>query len=472
MKIRTRLTLLFTFITATILLGFAITIYFSARNNREKEFYIQLRKEAITKANLFLEAKVDSKTLQDIYKNNRAILSEVEVAIYSSNQKLLYHDAVDIDFVKETPRMLQEILQKAEIQFYQQDWQVVGIRYTFQNQNYIITAAAYDQHGYNELNSLLKNSLMFFLLSLTVIYFSGRFFSQKALEPIKQMVDRAQKISAINLDLRLPLPHTKDELAELANTFNQMLDRLQNAYEEQKRFILHISHELRTPLTALTAELELSLQNNHNMQEYKAAIQNVLKDTQKLVRLINSLLDLAKASSEPSQISFKPVRIDELLLDARQQVLQANPEYKVTIYFQTPFENEEQISVWGNEYLLKIAFINLIENGCKFSTPSECVVSVALYPSKIILSFSDKGIGIAKEDLKNIFTPFYRGKNKHFAQGHGIGLTLTHKIILLHHGTLNVISQPSFGTTFTAEIPNLTVSNFAVTLTNVTPLPR
>lgn len=118
MKIRTRLTILFTVITATILLAFASVIYFSAKKNREKEFYSILKKEAITKANLFFNAKVDAKTLQDIYRNNREILNEVEVAIYDTGFNLLYHDAVDIDYVKETPEMINEIFQKGEIQFY------------------------------------------------------------------------------------------------------------------------------------------------------------------------------------------------------------------------------------------------------------------------------------------------------------------------------------------------------------------
>lgn len=126
MKIRTRLIILFTLITAIILGLFATIIYLSAKENREIEFYQLLRKEAITKANLFLNAHVDKKILQDIYHNNRKILNEVEVAIYDTHFDLLYHDAVDIDFVKETKVMIDQIIHKGEIRFYQQGWQVVG----------------------------------------------------------------------------------------------------------------------------------------------------------------------------------------------------------------------------------------------------------------------------------------------------------------------------------------------------------
>jgi hypothetical protein len=180
MKIRTRLVFLFTLITAIILSLFATVIYLSAKENRQIEFYNLLQKEAITKANLFLNAHVDKKILQDIYHNNRKILNEVEVAIYDTKFDLIYHDAVDIDFVKETKPMFDEIYQKGEIKFYQQDWQVIGLQYVYQGKRYIVTAAAYDQYGYSKLDNLLNNSIIVFIISILFILIAGIFFSKKA----------------------------------------------------------------------------------------------------------------------------------------------------------------------------------------------------------------------------------------------------------------------------------------------------
>lgn len=449
---------MFTFITATILLAFAAIIYFSAKENREKEFYSLLKKEAITKANLFFNAKVDTETLQNIYRSNRQILNEVEVAIYDSGFYLLYHDAVDIDFVKETPEMLNEIYQNGEMQFYLKDWQVIGLRYEFEEKNYIITATAYDQYGFTKLNSLLQNSMLVFVISILFIYIAGRFFSRRALDPVKEMTEKAKRISATNLDLRLNSNGSKDELAELANTFNEMLHRLENSFDAQKHFVSNISHELRTPLAAIITELELSAEKEKNITEYKASIHYALGDAKKLARLSNSLLDLAKASYDPSEISFKEIRIDEILLDARQQVRQANPAYKIDIHFNPYFgldTEDNEISVNGNEYLLKVAFVNLFENGCKFSKDKHSSVSISFGKESIQLRFSDKGIGISEDDLRHIFTPFYRGKNKIFADGNGIGLSLTQKIIHLHKGTIIVSSKQNEGTVFTVELPVL-----------------
>ena len=448
MKTRTRLTLLFTLVTATILLVFAAIILISAKENREKEFYALLKKEAITKANLFLNAEVNSKTLQDIYKNNRATLNEVEVAIYTPAFHLLYHDAVEIDVVKETKSMINEIARKGEIKFYQKDWQVIGMTYRFQGKEYIITAAAYDGFGYIKFYNLLETCIIVFILSILLLYIAGRFFSKKAFEPIVKMTNKAKTISATNLDLRLDTSKNKDEITELATTFNKMLNRLENSFDSQKQFVSNISHELRTPLSAIIAELELSTHKERNNNEYKMVIQNTLQDAKKLAKLSNSLLDLAKANYDPSEIAFKQLRIDEVLLDARQQVQKSNPDYNITIHFENDFEDDSQISVHGNEYLLKVAFVNLFENGCKFSDDHQSIVSISFLNNKIELHFSDNGIGILPEELEHIFTPFYRGSNKIYADGNGIGLSLTKKIILLHKGNITVTSKKNKETTF------------------------
>jgi len=455
MKIRTRLTILFTFITATILLVFAAIILFSAKENREKEFYALLKKEAITKANIFLNAKVDSKTLQNIYRNNRTTLNEVEVAIYKPSFELLYHDAVDIDVVKETKPMIDEISKKGEIKFYQNDWQVIGMTYQFQGKEYVLTAAAYDGFGYIKLNNLLETCIIVFVISIILLFIAGRFFSKKAFEPIVKMTDKAKIISATNLDLRLDTTESKDEISELASTFNKMLNRLENSFDSQKHFVSNISHELRTPLSAIIAELELSTHKERNNEEYKIVILNTLQDAKKLAKLSNSLLDLAKANYDPSEISFKPVRIDEVLLDARQQVQKSNPDYNIAIHFENDFEDDNQISVNANEYLLKVAFVNLFENGCKFSEDHQSLVSISFIDNKIKLNFSDNGIGIAAEELEHVFTPFYRGSNKIHADGNGIGLSLTQKIIQLHNGTISVFSKINQGTTFTIQFRSL-----------------
>lgn len=133
-------------------------------------------------------------------------------------------------------------------------------------------------------------------------------------------------------------------------------------------------------------------------------------------------------------ITFKPTRIDEVLLDALQQVQTAEPSCHIGLEFDTEIEDDTSISVLGNAYLLKVAFANLIDNGCKFSEDHKCTVSIGFNSQNVILTFKDNGIGISAEDIERIFTPFFRGENKTFIDGNGIGLSLTHKIVIIRQG--------------------------------------
>ena len=455
MKIRNKLSILFTILTATILLVFAALVYYSAYQSRETEFFKRLHQETLTKANLFFEAKVDAQTLQTIYINNRETINEVQVAIYDTSFHLLYHDAVEIDEVKETKQMINKIRTKKYIRFYQDDWQVVGLLFPYNGKKYILTASAYDQYGYSKLRHLSQTIWLVFICSIVLIYAAGRFFSQRALFPVTEIVNNVRNITASNLDLRLNHAEGKDELAELAATFNQMLDRLENSFDAQKQFVSNISHEVRTPLAVLITELELSTYKERSVEEYKKVIGNTLIDAHRLSKLSDSLLDFAKASYDPQEIGFKEVRIDEVLLDARQKVQKENPNYLIDIHYENEFDTDNEISVIGNEYLLNVAFANLLENGGKFSKDPITTVRINFQYDKIILMFSDNGIGISEEDLKLIFTPFFRGNNKKFAQGNGVGLSLTQKIISLHKGTISVTSEIALGTTFTVTLPHL-----------------
>ncbi|MGY0036603.1 HAMP domain-containing sensor histidine kinase [Pedobacter sp. NJ-S-72] len=281
---------------------------------------------------------------------------------------------------------------------------------------------------------------------------AGYYFVGKALNPVAEIVDKVEEITATNLYKRVLVKNEKDEIGELAITFNNMLDRLEQSFDGQKNFVSNISHELRTPLATIVGELQLALIRERSVAEYKEVIRLSLSDAQRLVRLSNGLLDLAKASYDQTTVSMKELRTDELLMDAREAVLKINEDYRVDIVFEREIDDDDDISVKGNEYLLKVAFINLMENACKFSANHQCTVSINFDHDRVKLGFKDSGIGIAKDELESIFSAFYRGKNKDFSPGNGIGLSLTQKIIGMHQGAIRVASTVNSGSVFTIEI--------------------
>ena len=201
----------------------------------------------------------------------------------------------------------------------------------------------------------------------------------------------------------------KDELNELAQSFNRMLERLENSFDAQKYFVSNISHELRTPLAAIIAELELASEKKLSEEEYQQTIKLALEDARNMTRLSDSLMDLAKASYDPNEISFSEVRLDEVLLESYSRTIKENPKYKVALHIDDAVE-EQQLTVQGNEYLLRVAFNNLIDNACKYSPEHSCAVNVTVNSGDLYIDFSNTGVTIEKEDLQHIFEPFTEAK--------------------------------------------------------------
>lgn len=456
MKIRHKLTLRYTGATAIVFSLVVLVVYLFSEHTREKEFFRDLTREAVTKANLFLSDRVDAGTMQSIYRNNRQFIDEVEVAVYTTGFKLLYHDAQEIDIIKETPELIKNTIRKKELEFYEGSYQGIAMIYSYEGVDYVITGAAYDGYGYAKLNSFTTLLIILWLSGLVILTILGYFLARGALRPVSQIVGEVDVISESNLDTRLAVKKEHDELDELSEAFNQMLDRLEKSFDNQKMFVSNVAHELRTPLTALSTELEVALLRElRTGEEYKMIISNALDDAKSLKHLITGLLDLAKANYDSSQIVTEELRLDELLLDAREMVLKANKNYSVDLIFDQNAEDDSMITVRGNAYLLKTAFVNLMENNCKFSDNKSSDVQISFFGKNAIVRFSDAGTGISKEEIEKIFIPFYRGTNSTRTKGQGIGMTLTQKIIILHNGIITIRSYIGEGTTFVVEIPHI-----------------
>ena len=455
MKIRTTLTLQYAGLTAVVFFVFVMAVYYVSEHSRSNAFFRNLQSEAITKAHLFLKDQVDAKTMQSIYLNNQKFINEVEVAVYTTDFKILYHDALQNDIVKETPEMIKRILKRKNINFYVDEYQAIGLVYPFEGKDYVVTAAAYDGYGYANRDALRNMLILLFIGGLSVLVVVGYILSRSTLKPIRNIVKEAEKITASHIDKRLPVKNEQDELGELSTTFNALLERLEKSFNSQKMFFSNVSHELRTPMAALTAELDLALLKERSSEQYQMAIGNALQDSRRIVNLIDGLLNLAKADYQSEQITMEEVRLDELLLDARELVLKAHPDYHIELVFEQEAEEDNVLTIIGNSYLLTTAFVNLIENNCKYSSNRASSVLIAYWEQWAIIRLSDNGVGMSDTDKENLFKLFYRGENKHIASGNGIGMALTQKIIHLHKGELTVSSHKDEGTTFVVKLPHI-----------------
>lgn len=456
MKIRTKLTWQNTGVTAAVFLFCMCLIYLLSEQARSRTFFHDLKSEALTKAHLYLQNQVDAQTMQSIYLNNRKFINEVEVAVYTTDFRMLYHDAIQSDIIKEDRNMINDILRRKEIEFYIGRYQGIGMLYSFGGKDYIVTAAAYDGYGYNNLYELQQTLLILFVVGLTLLFLAGYFLARASLKPIRDIVKEAESITAQHIHKRLPVKNEKDELGELSITFNALLERLEISFNSQKMFVSNVSHEMRTPLAALMAELDLALQKERTGEQYRQAMQNVLQDARRMNKLIDGLLNLAKADYQKEQIKMQEIRLDELLLDVREFILRAHPEYHIDLLFeQEEADDDRLITVMGNLYLLNIAFSNLIENNCKYSDNKSSFIQISYWDKHTVIRLSDSGIGMSDTDKAHLFTLFYRGTQENVTEGHGIGMALSQKIIHLHQGTISVHSEEGKGTTFVVELPHI-----------------
>jgi len=284
------------------------------------------------------------------------------------------------------------------------------------------------------------------------IIITVKLFARQAFLPIAKMIHKVKSSKPADLGLRLDEGNQKDELAMLAITFNRMLDQIEDAFTEQKRLVFNLSHELRTPLAAIITELELCQQKECSTQDYQKVISKTLKDAHRVTKLSNSLLDLARASYDVSAISMQKIRLDELMLEVCTKVQKASPGVSIHLLFDKEPQSEKYISTFGNNYLLEVAFTNLMDNACKYSFDQTCNIHFDYDELYCIVTIKNKGLEIPQQEQDAVFFPFYRGSNKQSAEGNGIGLYLTQKIIALHHGQIELTSLNQI-TSFKTKLP-------------------
>lgn len=442
MKIRTRIALRITAVITAVMFVFVALNYIVSTRVRMQEFYVDLKKEGAARTELFLKAKAIQKELD-----------KIDVSIYDTNYKLLYTDADNTsNKTPEITTILKEIFEtKEDYTKNEGKFQTIGFIVTHQNVNYGVITSGHDNYGQIKMQKLVLYLLILSLVSLLAACVLGYYLAKSVLKPVGTISDRMKDITANKLHLRLIGYNEKDEFGELAASFNKALDIIETSFESQKMFVSNVSHELRTPLATLIGEIDLSLLKERTAEEYRNTLINSRQDTSKLIKLLNGLLDLAKASYDENNMSMSPVKIHETLLEAVELVLKGNPEYDIKLIFNQGIMENTELSIIGNEYLLKTAFVNLVENNCKYSHNKTSTVAISLIDKRVTLRFSDTGIGIPKDEIEHLFTPFFRGTNKKYVQGNGIGLALVKKVIVLHKGIINIHSVVDKGTTFTIE---------------------
>lgn len=453
MQIRTRLTFQFGFLVSAILFLSFVAVYFFARWQWERDFENRLYDKAVTAATLLLKVEqVDSALLKVIDRAKRDYLFRENISIFDHTYTEIYTNNDTIDF-RLSPQQLAKVEKQKRTTFVLEPFSVIGILFTHQQQDFIVIAGAIHREAHQNLK-LLRNLLATtFLIWIAVVSLAGWMYAGRALKPIQRLMEDVQDITTTNLNKRLGGAEQPDEIGKLALIFNQMLERLENAFALQKTFVANVSHELRNPLTKVTSQLEVTLLRPRTPAEYQETIASVLDDIRELNQLTNTLLDLAKVT-QGSAFTMSQLRLDEIVLDARQAVLSTDTQYSIRMDFDTMPEDNDRLRISGNAHLLKTAVSNLLENACKFSPDHRAAVRLDVVVGELRLLVtnvvSDGGKLSGERD--RIFEPFYRIRGDIHTRGYGIGLSLVQRIVSIHKGRVQ-FSNSGNQVTFELNFP-------------------
>jgi heavy metal sensor kinase len=331
--------------------------------------------------------------------------------------------------------------------------------HTVDGRRVLLRVAHSEQGLWQEMEEFVSVLLLALPLALVLAGFSGYALARKALAPIDAMAHTAERISAERLNERLPIENPEDELGHLARGFNATLARLQAAFAQLGRFTADASHELRTPLTAIRSVGEVALQTPKSATEYRDVIGSMLEETDRLTRLVDSLLTPSRADVGQVQVQRTDIALLGLAQEASSlvEVLAEEKRQRISV------EGDQALIVSGDRLILRQALVNLIDNAIKYSAAeAEILVRVrAGKNSEALVEVVDQGPGIPQEHQSRIFDRFYRVDRARSREwgGAGLGLAIARWAVEVHGGQISLESVEGQGSAFRVTLPSTTTAD-------------
>ena len=319
------------------------------------------------------------------------------------------------------------------------------------------------------LNTLFIILMITVPFALMVASLGGQFLANKALKPVDKITQTARMITSQNLNQRIEPPKVKDEISRLIETFNEMISRLDQSFRQIKQFSTDASHELKTPLTILKGEVEVTLRKERTSHEYEQTLKSNLEEINRMSQIVDDLLLLSKADIGEIRLNKEVINLTEILNEvvAQMNILAQSK----TLLIETS-NHHEDIHIFGDGLRIRELFLNLIENGIKYTeeggsihitfskdTPlhdkSQSGWTERKQARFVKIIVSDTGIGIAKEDRERIFDRFFRVDKARSREqgGSGLGLSICKWIVEAHQGEIKVESEVGKGSSFIVKLP-------------------
>lgn len=304
------------------------------------------------------------------------------------------------------------------------------------------------------MTNVLKNLRLIIYISMPVYMllasFGGFFLASRALRPIDKITKIAKEISKGDLSRRIKMQQTGDEVARLAETFDEMLNKLESSIKKERQFASDASHELRTPIAVINAQVEQALNFKRKTNEYKDALKIIGNEGRKMSHILSQLIMIYRSEEGQYKFNFEIIELNELIRDIVAEFKTLAEQKNITIIFDT----EDRIHLKADQTLITRLFINLIENSIKYmGQAGKITISTMNIQKYALIKIEDTGTGISKKDLPYIFDKFYQAEESRSGSGFGLGLSLVKWITEVHKGSVEVSSDINKGTVFLLKLP-------------------
>jgi heavy metal sensor kinase len=322
----------------------------------------------------------------------------------------------------------------------------------FENEKvaYIVQVASPLTSINTALNKLKIALFILFPITVLLTGMMGAFLAKVTLGPVNNMIKTIHQITAENMKLKLGIPDTKDEIQKLAETFNDMLQRLEKAFTSQRKLFEDLSHELKTPLTILRGEFEVILKKVRSSEEYESVLKSALEEIKRISKLADNMLLLARFESKEAFPEKRLIGLNRLVDSAIKNIRSIAGLKEISVSFSPAAD----FIVDADETQMRALLFNILENAVKYTPPKGDVrVSLQRIGQSVRIAVSDSGIGMSKEELDHVFDRFYRVEKSRNSAGFGLGLSIAKSIADAHGGTIGAVSEPQKGTTFLIDLP-------------------
>lgn len=438
MKLRNKLAIYYSICFMLVLSLTLLVIYLVSEKNRKEEFYKRIKDKTQTTLHLFLDVKqINHDLLRIVDKNTINSLENDKIFLFDNTGKLIYSNT-DENKINYNTNILERLKRgESEIQFSQNNNEILGIKVFDNNRTYFAIAEAYDNFGKNKIHFLGLLLILSFFIALIILIAFSFYLSGFITQPISTLTKELENISLENSSVRVPLPQSKDEVYYLSTRFNETLDRVEQAFRFQKHFINHVSHELKTPLAVMMMNAERSLkeQDAESVKSNWDFQKNSIMD---LSQIIDTLMDISKSESQQDFLYNQNIRVDELLFETIEGLRLLNESLQVDFKISESINDEKDLTVSGNERMLKLAILNLLKNAINYSESGKPSVFISKKDHSFIqIQIINNGSLIGDDEKQMLFRHYFRGTNSRNTKGFGLGLVLTKRIIHLLKGDLH-----------------------------------